>query len=77
MPNKLKQSQSDLQENEERFRAIFDHAANGIGVLDNNNHYLQVNRKLCEILGHSESELIGKSINEITYPDDPEENLNH
>lgn len=77
MPNKLKQSQSDLQENEERFRAIFDHAANGIGVLDNNNHYLQVNRKLCEILGYSESELIGKSINEITYPDDPEENLNH
>jgi PAS domain S-box-containing protein len=77
MPNKLKQSQSDLQENEERFRAIFDHAANGIGVLDNNNHYLQVNRKLCEIIGYSESELIGKSINEITYPDDPEENLNH
>jgi len=77
MPNKLKQSQSDLQENEERFRAIFDHAANGIGVLDNNNHYLQVNRKLCGILGYSESELIGKSINEIIYPDDPEENLNH
>ena len=77
MPNKLKQSQSDLQENEERFRAIFDHAANGIGVLDNNNHYLQVNRKLCEILGYSESELIGKSVTEITYPDDPEDGINH
>lgn len=77
MPNKLKQSQSDLQENEERFRVIFDHAANGIGVIDNNNHYLQVNRKLCEILGYSESELIGRSINEITYPDDPEDDLNH
>ena len=63
MPNKLKQSQSDLQENEERFRAIFDHAANGIGVLDNNNNFLQVNLKLCEIIGYSESELIGKSIN--------------
>ncbi len=77
MPTKLQQSQSDLQKSEERFRAIFDHAADGIGILDNDSCYLQVNRKLCEILDYTDDELIGKSLSEITHPDDLEENLNH
>ena len=77
MPTKLQQSQSDLQKSEERFRAIFDHAADGIGILDNDSCYLQVNRKLCEILDYTDDELIGKSLSEITHPDDREENLNH
>jgi PAS domain S-box-containing protein len=76
MPTKLQQSQSDLQKSDERFRAIFDHAADGIGVLDNNSHYIQVNRKLCEILGYIEDDLIGKSLSEIMHPDDHGENLN-
>ena len=76
MPTKLQQSQSDLQKSDERFRAIFDHAADGIGVLDNDSHYLQVNRKLCEILGYTEDELVGKSLSEITHPDDLGENSN-
>ncbi|MEE8254504.1 MAG: PAS domain S-box protein [Nitrosomonadaceae bacterium] len=77
MPTKLQQSQSDLQKSEERFRAIFDHAANGIGVLDNDSCYLQVNRKLCEMLGYTDDELIGKSLSKITYPVDPEGKFNH
>ncbi len=76
MPTKLQQSQSDLQKSDERFRAIFDHAANGIGVLDNDSHYLQVNRKLCEILGYTEDELVGKSLSEITHSDDLGERSN-
>lgn len=77
MPTKLQQSQSDLQKSKERFRAIFDHAADGIGILDNDSCYLQVNRKLCEILDYTDDELIGKSLSEITHPDNLEENLNH
>ncbi len=65
-----------MQKSDERFRAIFDHAADGIGVLDNDSHYLQVNRKLCEILGYTEDELVGKSRSEITHPDDLGENSN-
>ena len=76
MPTKLQQSQSDLQKSDERFRAIFDHAADGIGVLDNNSHYIQVNRKLCEILGYIDDELIGKPLSEIMHPDNHGENLN-
>ena len=77
MPTKLQQSQSDLPKSDERFRAIFDHAADGIGVLNNDSHYMQVNRKLCEILGYSEEELVGKSLSEIMHPDDLGSDLSH
>ena len=72
----LQQSQSALQESEQRFRAIFDHAADGIGLLDADGRYLQVNRKLCGILGYAEDELVGKTFQEITHPDDLAESVN-
>jgi PAS domain S-box-containing protein len=39
--------------------------------------FLQVNRSLCKILGYSEGELLEKSFQEITHPDDVETDVVH
>src|SRR5262245_21268263 len=58
-----------LRDSEERFRQTFQLAASGIcEVVDG--RFLRVNRSLCEILGYPEEELIGKSVKEVSHPDD-------
>ncbi len=59
-----------LRESEERFRAIFSQTAAGIGQSDLAGRLLLVNRRLCEIVGYSESELLKMQVQDITFPDD-------
>lgn len=65
-----KKSESDLRESEERFRAIFEQAALGIGKVSLSGHFLRVNPGLCKILGYEESELLQMNCYDITYPED-------
>lgn len=53
-----------------RFEATFEQAAVGIALVSPDGHWLRVNRKLCEILGYSPNELIDKTFQDITHPDD-------
>jgi len=62
----------ELRESEQRFRATFDQAAVGIAHAAHNGRFLRVNRKLCEIFGYPEEELLQKTCKEITYPEDVE-----
>ncbi len=64
-------------ESEERFRAIFEQAAVGVAQLSPEGHWLAVNQKLCEIVGYSRDEILTKTFQEITYPDDLETDLNY
>ncbi|MCG2576303.1 PAS domain S-box protein [Dechloromonas sp. XY25] len=59
-----------LQEGERRFRATFDQAAVGIAHVGPDGHWLRVNERLCEIVGYSSDELLDKSFQDITHPDD-------
>lgn len=59
-----------LQESEARFRATFEQAAVGIAHVGPDGRWLRVNRKLCEIVGYSEEELLSQKFQEITHPDD-------
>ncbi len=59
-----------LRENEQRFRAIFDYAPVGISQIHPDGRILEVNRKLCEILGYTEAELLDMDFNDIIYKDD-------
>ncbi|NJK86107.1 MAG: PAS domain S-box protein [Bacteroidales bacterium] len=63
-------AEEKLRESEEQLKAIFDHAAIGIVVTDSNDRFIKVNERLCEILEYPKEELLGKTIYEITYPDD-------
>ena len=57
---------------EEAFRKAFDHAPVGMALSDPDSRFLVVNKSLCEMLGYSERELLGKTYREITHPDDLE-----
>jgi PAS domain S-box-containing protein len=58
---------------DERFRAIFSQAAVGMALVSLDGKWLLVNNRLCEMLGYSESELLQKSWQELTHPDDLDE----
>lgn len=64
-----------LNESEARFRGIFNQAAVGIALLDEQGRWLHVNHKLCEITGYSLEELLTLDFQSITHPDDLERDL--
>src|SRR5687767_13027083 len=62
-------TEARLKESEARFRQTFELAASGIcHVVDG--RFVRVNKSLCEILGYSEKELLGKSVKEVSHPED-------
>jgi PAS domain S-box-containing protein len=66
---------SRIQVLEERFRATFEQAAVGIAHVAPDGRWLRVNRKLCDIVGYSQAELLSKAFQEITHPEDLETDL--
>lgn len=67
----IKEASAALEDNsEQNFKETFEQAAVGMAHVSLDGKWLKVNRKLCEITGYSESELMSMSIEEITHPDD-------
>ncbi len=64
-----------LLEAEERFRNAFDHAPIGMGLVATDGRWLRVNRRLCEITGYGEEELLQRTFLEITHPADRDRGL--
>ena len=65
------QYQTHLRESEERFRAIFDQAAVGVVVVElSTGKYLEVNERVCQILGFTKDDLLGRTFTSLTHPDD-------
>src|SRR5215207_5340469 len=69
-----KRMEDTIRESEERFRALVSQATAGIAESDVESQLTFVNPRFCEMLGYSEEELLGKTIWELTYTDDLEEN---
>lgn len=65
---------AQLRAGEEGFRLAFEATAVGMAVIrqaaDMDGTYVRVNRAFCELLGYTEAELIGKTVSDITHPDD-------
>jgi PAS domain S-box-containing protein len=66
----LSQAQQSLRESESRFRTTFEQAAVGIAHVDPEGRWLQVNQKLCDIVGFAREELPSMTFQDITHPDD-------
>ena len=64
------EAESALRESEGRFRQTFDLAASGIAHIGLDGVFLRVNPRLCEMLGYREEELIGRSVKEVSHPED-------
>ena len=67
-----KHAEEALRESEARYRSTFELAGSGIAHIGRDRKFVRVNRRLCEILGYPEHELIGMTGREISHPDDLE-----
>ncbi|MCC7452238.1 MAG: PAS domain S-box protein [Anaerolineae bacterium] len=65
-----KQAEQALRESEERFRSYFELPLIGVMISAPDKAFLQVNAKLCEMLGYTRDELLQKTWAELTYVDD-------
>ena len=59
-----------LRESEDRFRLAFETGHTGMAVLTTEGKYLEVNKLFCEMLGYTENELLAKSWQDVSHPDD-------
>jgi diguanylate cyclase (GGDEF)-like protein/PAS domain S-box-containing protein len=72
----LRRTVQELEDSEERFRLAFDDALAGMALIDvdpaSAGRFARVNPALCDFLGRPEEELLGRSFEEVTYPEDVE-----
>ncbi|HJS84786.1 MAG TPA: PAS domain S-box protein, partial [Acetobacteraceae bacterium] len=66
-----------LRESEARFRATFEQAAVGMANVALDGAWLRVNHRLCDMLGYTEAELLARTFQDITHPDDLEADLDN
>jgi diguanylate cyclase (GGDEF)-like protein/PAS domain S-box-containing protein len=64
-----------LRESESRFRRAFDDSGIGMGLVALDGRWLKVNAALSRITGYSERDLLGRTLQAITHPDDLEGEL--
>ena len=70
-----KRDEEALRESEARLRATVEQATAGVARCDTNGRIAFANQALCTMLGYTESELIGKTVADVTYRDDRKKTL--
>ena len=70
-----KRDEEILRESEARFRSAFGNAPMGTALVDKAGVVLQVNARSTNIIGFLPEEIVGKSIADVTHPDDLEESI--
>ena len=66
-----KQAEESLQKSEKRFRILVEQAPVGVAEISiSTSRFLTVNRRLCEMLGMTEEELLATTFHAITHPED-------
>jgi PAS domain S-box-containing protein len=63
-------AQAALTESEARFSSAFQYAAVGMALVAPDGRWLKVNGAVCSVLGYTEEELLARTFQEITHPDD-------
>jgi PAS domain S-box-containing protein len=67
----VNRQQRKLRDSEERYRALFEHAGDGIGVVTALDHWLvDANKRFGEILGYDYQALVGKHLCDLLCADD-------
>lgn len=70
-----KQDEEALRESEARMRATVEQATAGMARCDVNGRIIFANQRLCQMLRYTRSELLEKSLADLTHPDDVKENI--
>ncbi len=66
----LAKERTHLQESEARFRSYFDLPLHGIAITSPAKGWIEVNDRICSLLGYAREELMRKTWVEMTHPDD-------
>jgi PAS domain S-box-containing protein len=61
---------SVLRKSDERMRLFFDRQLVGMAITSNAKNWVEVNDRLCRMLGYSRAELMVKTWEELTHPED-------
>ena len=64
-----------LQESEEKYRSVFENSSTGVSIVDPEGRIMEANSAVSEILGYSKEEIVNKTIEDVTHPDDLENSL--
>ncbi|HBG05161.1 MAG: hypothetical protein A2075_02760 [Geobacteraceae bacterium GWC2_58_44] len=72
-----KQAEEALARSESAFRATFEQAAVGMARVATDGRWLQVNQRLCDIVGYARDELLTLTFQDITHPDDVDADSGH
>ncbi|RKH40603.1 sensor histidine kinase, partial [Corallococcus llansteffanensis] len=70
-----KLAEDGLRNSEERFRTAFEYAPIGMAMVRLDGRFLHVNAALCDIVGYSQEELLARTFQHITVPEDLELDL--
>lgn len=54
-----------LRQSEARYRLLFEYAPDGVVIVDSESHCLDANASICQMLGYSRDELIGRHVSAI------------
>jgi PAS domain S-box-containing protein len=65
---RTRNAEESMRRSEEKFRAIFDQAVNGIALMSSELVYLEVNPSLCRILGRDRGDIIGVPLSAFAPP---------
>jgi diguanylate cyclase (GGDEF)-like protein/PAS domain S-box-containing protein len=66
-----------IREAEEPFRLAFEHAPIGIALVSPEGAFMRVNHALADLLGYSQAELVTKTFQELTHPEDLDSDLEY
>ena len=70
-----RETERALREAEERFRRAFEDSPIGMALVATDGQFLRVNRTLCEITGFADAELLERTFQDITHPEDLAEDV--
>lgn len=74
---KEKKLKDELQQSEEQFKGAFENSAVGMALVNTDGFYIEVNDRLCEMLGYSNQEMKFLKFQEITHYEDLELDLDY
>jgi PAS domain S-box-containing protein len=69
----LTESNFSLRKSEEKYRNYIDHAPDGVFVMDESAHFLEVNDAICRITGYSKNKLLRMSVRDMLHEESLEE----
>jgi PAS domain S-box-containing protein len=65
-----KELYNQLKVSNEQFKGAFEHSAIGMAIVSTGGKWLLVNKRLCDLVGYTQEELLKTTFQDITHPDD-------